>query len=306
MAERIKAPSWKGGVVKATMSSNLISFAIFVNNFIWGGNMTEKKKKKKKFNIVPVIFLVLFASVAIFSLVKIITINSEYKKSEKEYKDIADDAIISIKDLDIDEKEKEEEVIPYLIVDHNKLYEKNSDYLAWIRVQDTEINYPVVDGVDNEKYLKRSFEGVWSSSGCIFTDCRNSTDFSDFHTIIYGHSMLDHSMFFALQRYPKSDYFYNHNKVEIYRDNKLYIYTAFSFFKAQSDGNVYFSNKDTESEKQSFINYLIRNSYFDTGMEVTPEDQIITLSTCVEAEGNDRWVLHCKLTEVIDLAKYYQ
>lgn len=268
--------------------------------------MTVKKGSRKK-SIVPIIMLVFFAGVAIFSLIKIITINSEYKKSEKEYSDIAKDAVINIEDIDKKEDEKEEEKpLPYLLVNHDMLYEKNSDYLGWIRVNDTEINYPIVFGVDNEKYLKRSFEGNWSTSGCIFMDCRNSEDFSDFHTIIYGHSMLDHSMFFALQRYPKSDYFYNHNQVEIYRNKKLYIYTAFSFFKTDAEGKMYFSSTDTEDSKASFIRFMINNSYFDTGMDVSTDDSIITLSTCVEAEGSDRWVLSCKLTDVIDLEQYYQ
>ena len=162
--------------------------------------MTEKKGNKKK-SIIPVILLVIFAGIAIFSLIKIIGINKEYEDSEKEYQSIAKDAVITIEDFDKQAGKKEEESLPYLIVNHSKLYHKNEDYLAWIRVQDTEINYPLVFGVDNEKYLKRSFEGNWSSSGCIFMDCRNTWDFSDFHTIVYGHSMLDHSMFFALQRY---------------------------------------------------------------------------------------------------------
>jgi len=267
--------------------------------------MTEKKGNKKK-SIIPVILLVIFAGIAIFSLIKIIGINKEYEDSEKEYQSIAKDAVITIEDFDKQAGKKEEESLPYLIVNHSKLYHKNEDYLAWIRVQDTEINYPLVFGVDNEKYLKRSFEGNWSSSGCIFMDCRNTWDFSDFHTIVYGHSMLDHSMFFALQRYPRSDYFYSHNQVEIYQGKKLYVYTAFSFFKTEADGELYFSLTETDQQKADFISFLKRNSYYDTGIDVSTDDKILTLSTCVESEGLDRWVLCCKLTEVIDLDKYYQ
>ena len=268
--------------------------------------MSEKKRKKSALKtIIPVVLLVLFLGVAIFSLIKIIGINNEYKESEMEYKNIADDAVKPI-DIEVKPGEPEPEIPPYLIVDHDKLKERNSDYVAWIRIEDTEVNYPVTYGIDNEWYVKHSFDDKWSSSGCIFTDCRNNRDFSSFQTIIYGHSMLDHSMFFTLQRYPKSSYFYAHQTVEIYRDRKLYVYTAFSFFKTMSDSYVYFTDAYTDADRAAFANKLIRDSYFNAGISVSGTDKIITLSTCVNADGPERWVLSCKLTDIIDLDEYYE
>lgn len=266
--------------------------------------MSEKKTKKKGgLPIIPVILLVVFLGVAVFSLIKIITINSEYKESEKEYNDIAKDAVIFVDDSD--QQAGDSAIIPYPLFNHEYLKERNSDYVGWIQIDDTEVNYPVTYGVDNEYYVKHSFDGRWTSSGCIFTDCRNAADFSSFQTILYGHSMLDHSMFFTLQRYPRSDFFYSHQNVEIYRDNKLYIYTAFSFFKTESDSYVYFTDLNSESDNQAFANRLIRDSYYNTGISVSGSDKIITLSTCVNPTGPERWVLHCKLTDVIDLSEYY-
>ena len=95
-------------------------------------------------------------------------------------------------------------------VDFDALSEINPDIVAWIYIEDTEINYPVVQGTDNQYYLKRLFNGKWNGSGCIFLDSRNSPDLSDRHSIIYGHHMKNGTMFSGLTEYKKQGFYEGH------------------------------------------------------------------------------------------------
>ena len=90
------------------------------------------------------------------------------------------------------------------------LKEINEDCVAWIYIEDTAINYPVVQGSDNSFYLKHLIDGKWNSAGCIFLDFRVDSNISDRHSIIYGHHMKDGTMFSGLTKYKKQDYYEAH------------------------------------------------------------------------------------------------
>ena len=95
-------------------------------------------------------------------------------------------------------------------IDFAGLEEINEDCVAWIYIEDTAINYPVVQGSDNSYYLKHLIDGKWNSAGCIFLDSRVDSDISDRHSIIYGHHMKDGTMFSGLTKYKKQDYYEAH------------------------------------------------------------------------------------------------
>ena len=86
----------------------------------------------------------------------------------------------------------------------------NPDIVAWIYIEGTKINYPIVQGEDNSYYLKHLFSGEWNGSGCIFLDSRNDASFADRHSIIYGHHMKNGTMFTDLDKYKKQDFFDEH------------------------------------------------------------------------------------------------
>lgn len=86
------------------------------------------------------------------------------------------------------EQESVQETAP-IIVDFEVLQTENKDIIAWLHCPDTKINYPVAQSEDNSYYLRRLLDGSWNTAGTIFMDYRNSADFSDRHTVIYGHNM---------------------------------------------------------------------------------------------------------------------
>mgnify|MGYP000782800669 FL=1 len=95
-------------------------------------------------------------------------------------------------------------------VDFSVLREINPDIVAWIYIEGTKINYPIVQGGDNSYYLKHLFSGEWNGSGCIFLDFRNDVSFADRHSIIYGHHMKNGTMFTDIDKYKKQEFFDEH------------------------------------------------------------------------------------------------
>ena len=266
--------------------------------------MSKQRKPSKKSVTTKIILcclLAVFVGTAGFSAYKIITIMKDYQEGEKEYQGIADMAIKNtetIPDFPVREDES-----PYLNIDYDVLYSKNSDYVGWIYIADSQVNYPIMYSKDNMNYSHASFEQTYLYAGSIFMDYRNSMDMSDFVTVIYGHHMKNGSMFGQISRYKDVDWLEGHPYIEIYLKDKIYIYRVFSFHQTKATSDVYTFRYGNDAEKREHINMLKQHSWYDIPVDVTPNDKIITLSTCVKAEGLDRWVLHAVLNEVVDLSE---
>ena len=144
--------------------------------------------------------------------------------------------------------------------------------IAWIRSPDTRIDYPVVQGTDNEYYLKHTFKKTEHVAGSIFLDKDNSPDFTNRKTILYGHNMKDGSMFQGLHKYESESYLQEHNKVYLYLPDGealTYIVIKCGYVKADSDT-------------------------FWLGEQV--ETRTLLLSTC-GSDSSKRLVLFCELPE---------
>ena len=98
---------------------------------------------------------------------------------------------------------------PLIDVDINKLKEKNSDTVGWINVNNTNINYPYVQGKDNNYYLDHSFNKKYNEAGWVFLDYRNDKNLSNKNNILYAHSRLDKTMFGSLSKTLKSNWYNN-------------------------------------------------------------------------------------------------
>lgn len=139
-----------------------------------------------------------------FSAWKIWVIRSEYHAGEAAYEDISHMISLPQKTAEpqppVINKPAGAETLPdeddtiWPEVDFSVLREINPDIVAWIYIEGTKINYPIVQGGDNSYYLKHLFSGEWNGSGCIFLDFRNDTSFADRHSIIYGHHMKNGTM----------------------------------------------------------------------------------------------------------------
>ena len=183
------------------------------------------------------------------------------------------------------------------VIDFNALQAENPDICGWIYQKNTMINYPIVQGTDNEQYLHRDIYGKSSVSGSIFMDFRNRNDFNDFHTIIYGHHMNDGSMFKSLRGYTKKENYYtDHKKFELITPEKKYHLQVFSAYITPATSSAYTYQFRDDTEKMEFINNALKQSQIKTDdVHVSLDDKVITLSTCAYDYEQARYVVVCKV-----------
>ena len=185
------------------------------------------------------------------------------------------------------------------VVDWKALKKVNPDVQGWLYQKGTVINYPVVQGTDNDTYLHTRFDKQWSGGGTLFVDCRMEKDFKGFNSIIYGHHMKDGSMFRSIRGYTKEDGYYDkHKTLELATPHGNYHLVVFSaFITKATDEDTYKMTYD-EAEKQAYIDRawerwelpITRDS-----VDVTKNDRLVTLSTCAYDYEEARYIVMCKM-----------
>lgn len=252
--------------------------------------MSNKRKKKKGTwisNIILIIALVVFC-VSGYQLLKI---GKGYLDGRSEYDKVRKLAVTNDKDKN---KEDKDDSGDGFSVDFQKLLEINPDTIAWIRFpkEPSQINYPVVQGTDNSWYLKKTFSANENTLGAIFLNVDNKKDFSDKNSVIYGHRMRDGSMFRHLQDYDTKEFWQNNPYFYIYTvDGRILKYHIYSAGQVVDTSESYQTAFETDEEYQNFLDMTKSSSLYDTGVEVTTDDTIVTLSTCTSASDNHRFVV---------------
>lgn len=189
--------------------------------------------------------------------------------------------------LKADDKEK-------FRVDFDELMKINDDTVGWIRFykEPSQINYPVVQGEDNDLYLHKTFSANENTLGAIFVDAAASSDFTDKNTIIYGHRMKDGSMFRKLEEYKDKDFWKENPYFYIYTpDGKEITYKIYSVGQVLDTSDTYLTSFAGEEDYQKFLDMTMKEADYDTGVKVTTDDTIVTLSTCTAASDENRFVV---------------
>ena len=176
-----------------------------------------------------------------------------------------------------------------------RLKEQNEDVIGWITFDNMELSYPIMQGEDNDYYLKHTFSGETNSAGSIFMEAANSSDFEDCHTIIYGHNMRNLSMFGQLKKYKTEEFYEDHQYFTIYTEDRVYRYRIFAYYDISEFGDIYTVGFEPDGEFQTFIDDMMRRSYYDTGVRADKQDKVITLSTC--STTGKRFVINAKRIE---------
>lgn len=263
--------------------------------------MARKDKKKSKVgDYIYRTIMAILIFVMLFSGYKVYSIYKNYNVGTTVYDDVAEE--VGATPIDLAHFDTR------LDIDWAKLKAKNSDVKAWLRNMGTVINYPIVQGSDNDYYLERLIDGTWNDKGTLFVDFRCKDPFNDFLTIIYGHRMRDKSMFYTLGEYfegRQNPYFSEHPTMELYTPGKNYDLQIFGAAEIEStDGTLYNFNIYDEEDKQAYIDWILNHNElagYDNRFTVTPEDRIVMLSTCTlrgSANDSHRVVVWGKLTEV--------
>ncbi len=181
-------------------------------------------------------------------------------------------------------------------VDFTSLQGEYPDVVAWLKMDDVDLSYPVVQGSDNDHYLDYDATGASSIDGAIFLDYRNKSIADDKHVLIYGHNMLDESMFGPLDNYT-AESFYREGKdtFTIYTPRAAYRYQIFAVAVVDPSDDTYTTGFHNEVVFDSFVKGLKEKSMYGTDVDVTGADYVVTLSTC---SANDRLVLNAKRISV--------
>lgn len=174
------------------------------------------------------------------------------------------------------------------------LREKNPDVVGWLFIPNTRINYPIVQGADNQYYLNHTWDDRKSTAGAIFVEATNNPDFSDFRTIIYGHNMADSSMFGSLHRYDSETYRKKYPYVYLVTDEGVLRYEIYSCYKADVESGTYALNLIDEPHRAAFIGLTKEEALYETDITPAVTDRILTLSTCA-GNASRRRVVHARL-----------
>ena len=180
--------------------------------------------------------------------------------------------------------------VPEKNIDFDAMHrEISEDIYAWIYIPNTHIDYPVFQHpTDNSYYLEHNIDGSEGYPGCIYTENYNAKDFSDPHTVIYGHNMRDTTMFSDLHLYEDEEFFENNRYVYIYTEDMVYVYKIFAAYQTNNAHqllNYDFSNKNTvKSYLENTTSRMEEPKVYDEDTVFSEDGQILTLSTCVMKE----------------------
>lgn len=236
-----------------------------------------------------------------------------YYISQKEYEELNEATVVIGTTAAPDDQEQNPDIVvelpgdgsqsvkaPYLeiSVDERKLKALNQDYAFYIVIPDTNIQYPVVQGEDNNHYLRYTYSNQENTAGAIALDYRTdrNTYLQSFNTIISGHNRQDGTMFSDLASYKDESFRDKHPYIYIVMGDKEYVYEVFSFYAMEPVAVCYNPNVADDI----YLNFVNDNNTYQNEIEVTLEDHIITLYTCNE-DSSMRYLCHAVLRAVYDL-----
>ncbi|MCL2365457.1 MAG: class B sortase [Oscillospiraceae bacterium] len=167
-----------------------------------------------------------------------------------------------------------------------------SDVVGWLTVPNTMIDYPFLQGADNYQYLHLDLNHGRSAAGSVFMDVRNHIDFSDFHSILYGHNMRSGSMFGSLQRFNDQAFFDLNKTGHIFLAHRTYEIEFMAFaVVAPDDAMMYNPMIVDETDKLAFLDYVASTARYYRDIGITVHDRMVTLSTCNYEFDDARMVL---------------
>lgn len=231
------------------------------------------------------------------------------KKAQDKFESLSNTGKEETEATESSETEIEENVFTYLGIedpaknlDWEYLWEQNPDIYAWIYIPNTKIDYPVLQHeTDDTYYLLHNLDGSQGRPGCIYTERLNQKDFSDYNTVLYGHNMRVGTMFADLHKFEEQSFFEEEKYFFIYTPDGVNVYEIFAAYEFSNLHILYNFDCTTSTGFESYMNMVFENytdaGYFREGIEITAEDKIVTLSTCVRGNDNLRYLVQGVLVE---------
>lgn len=256
-------------------------------------------KRRTCIKIINIVLIAVFA----FAAFNIGKIYYDYNKADKTYEEIQAEYVAPNEESFAPEQtensvpEPTDPPEPPITVNFEALLERNKDVIGWLYCPDTIINYPVLQGKDNDQYVFQDLDGKYSVSGSLFADYRNGALNENPNYIIYGHNMKNGSMFGPLVKYKDPAYYDQHPVMYYLTPDGNYKLELFAGLVVKRDDKIY----NPKLEKEAFmalLNDYKTKSTFPSDVELEYGDTIVTLSTCSYEFDNARYIVIGRLTPV--------
>ena len=240
-----------------------------------------KSKRSKLSKVLTSISLIVF----IYASYQLVTMGKEYYYNRQVLSEVQDVYRSSYSEVDTNQ--------------FTALQEINQDIIGWLSIDDTQIDYPILQAQDNSFYLTRNYKKEYAPAGSIFMDYRNNKDNNNLNTIIYGHEMKDGSMFRDLYKF-KDESFLRENPTFYYdTPNESYEAEVFSVYRTTTDFNYIQTDFNSSESYGDLLKSIQNKSLYKTATSINKDEEIITLSVCDydidPVEG--RFVVHAKLNK---------
>jgi len=261
----------------------------------------KKAERKRRF------LIILFSAVGVLCIGYVVIYQYYSSKSERRWEALSNlvgsEALTSTNTdsgiiVHLEETEYE---VPDILAKYQTLYNSNQRLIGWLKIDDTIIDYPVMQCSDNTYYLEHNFDQEEDKAGALFLDynCNVITGCDNY--IIYGHHLMSGKMFSSLTEYESENYYVLHPYISfdtIYEEadyQVMYVFRSRVFNEDEVCFKYYqFINANSEEEFLSYMNEMAQLSFYDTGVNAVYGDQLLTLSTCDYNEPNGRFVVVAK------------
>lgn len=250
----------------------------------------HSKKSVLAFKILAIIFVVLFIIGICYIIFNFINSN----KNKEIYNNINNTNEIY---NDISNKYVSENMQKVI-----NLKQENEDIIGWIQIENTIIDYPLLQTTDNSYYLTHNYKKEKSKYGSIYAKSECNIQDNNSNVIIYGHNMKDEQMFNTLLKYEDKDFYNEHKEIKVTTENEESKYNIVSIFKSrvfyQDEKDVFryynYTKFENEKEYNTYIENCKKIQLYDTGVSAKYGEQLITLITCEYSQENGRMVIVAK------------
>lgn len=272
-----------------TLIKNLILFII---------KLVINLENNKKLNIGILLFRLISLIIILICIFLLYRWNSENNENAEIADDLANEFVNTSYEQN-NENSTSSSNYELLEINFDELLNQNEDTVAWIKVNNTNINFPIVQVDNNNFYLKHNFKKQYNSAGWIFADYTNNFDTLDKNTIIYGHNRRNNTMFSNLKSLLNPSWFNNELNKYFYFNTKStnYIAKIFSVYKINQNKLNLFNSFENEESFNQYITEVKQKSIYDFNLEISFEDNLITLCTC-DDNNKYRIVIYAKLETI--------
>lgn len=256
----------------------------------------EKKNKKKL--IISIILILVIACAAIFAVIRFVE-KKQYEETLNQHEE-AFDKLRTEKNENGGEAIIEDTTPTH---DFNSYWEQNTDIYAFVTVDGTKVDYPILQNDEDDYYLMRNLDGSEGYPGCIYTNRINSMQFDDYLTVIYGHNMKNKTMFGSLHEFDDEDFCKTHTSFTIETPEELLTYEIFAVVNYTDDNIMYYFDPKDPSTVSTFYTSITEQSegrkpdYIDSSVDVKDGDHIVVLATCIGKEPDRRFLVVGKLVD---------